>query len=133
MAGTPVFQAYYNALARVGSKYYRKLGIKMEFKNFEEWFAELGPRPSSELSVDRIDGLGNYAKGNVRWATRDVQIRNQRGKWYVEQQFIEFGDDDYPWKFFRPHELPMRTVATFLCPEWRPRGVTPQGENATAQ
>ena len=117
MAGTPEFHAYYNALARVGSEYYRKLGIKMEFKDFEEWFAELGLRPSPEHSVDRIDGLGNYAKGDVRWATRDVQIRNQRGKWYVEQEEIQPWELDYDLV----NGSGWRTTATWLCPNWRPR------------
>ena len=58
--------------------YYGGRGIKFLFKNFDEFYKELGPRPSKNHSVDRIDTNGNYEKGNVRWATSDIQNQNQR-------------------------------------------------------
>lgn len=39
---------------------------------------ELGPRPSSSHSIDRINNDGDYEPGNLRWATRSVQNANQR-------------------------------------------------------
>lgn len=49
----------------------------------DEWLASflafsrsLGVRPGSEYSLDRIDNDGNYEPGNVQWATRAQQARN---------------------------------------------------------
>jgi len=41
--------------------------------DFNEFFAELGPRPEG-CSIDRINPLGHYEPGNVRWATRQQQV-----------------------------------------------------------
>lgn len=57
---------------------YGARGIKFRFTSFEQFFAELGPRPSPQHSVDRIDNDGHYEPGNVRWATRSEQQRNRR-------------------------------------------------------
>ena len=44
--------------------------------SFENFLADVGPRPSINHSLDRIDVNGNYEPGNVRWATRAEQMRN---------------------------------------------------------
>jgi hypothetical protein len=47
----------------------------LKFANF---YADMGPRPSPQHSIDRIDNDGNYALGNCRWATAADQRANQR-------------------------------------------------------
>lgn len=50
--------------------------------SFENFFADIGPRPSSRHSVERREVNGDYEPGNCFWATPDVQARNKRGnKW----------------------------------------------------
>ena len=47
-------------------------------ESFETFLAYMGPRPSDEHSIDRINVNGNYEPGNVRWVTIDIQNSNKR-------------------------------------------------------
>lgn len=47
--------------------------------SFENFMADVGPRPSLKHSIDRFpDGNGNYEKSNVRWADAKMQRANAR-------------------------------------------------------
>ncbi len=60
--------------------YYRDKGITVceQWKrSFIAFLCHVGPMPSVGLTIDRIDGNGNYEPGNVRWATWTEQIKNR--------------------------------------------------------
>lgn len=87
MAGTPEYQAWWNMLARCTNPEhdwysdYGGRGIQVCERwrdSFENFYADMGPRPSPDHSLDRENNDGNYEPGNVRWATKPQQNRNLR-------------------------------------------------------
>ena len=81
-----IIQRCENASCRA-FKYYGGLGVKVCERwrtSFENFVADMGPRPSPKHSVDRFPNpCGDYEPGNCRWATAQEQARNTRRNLYV--------------------------------------------------
>ncbi len=57
---------------------YGARGIEFRFQSFEEFFVELGPKPSPDHMLDRKENNGHYEPGNVRWVTSSDSAKNRR-------------------------------------------------------
>lgn len=55
----------------------RGISVHLAWQEFETFFKEVGSPPGEGLSMDRIDNDGDYAPGNIRWATPAQQNANK--------------------------------------------------------
>lgn len=86
MYGTPEYRAWYHMKGRCRNKNNNRYnshggrGIDYceEWSNFENFYKDMGDRPSLKHSLDRIDNNKGYNKENCRWATQSQQSINKR-------------------------------------------------------
>ncbi len=66
--------------------------------DFAAFLRDMGPRPSRQHSIERIDNNGPYSPENCKWATREEQGRNKRNNHLVTwdgrtQTLIEWANE----------------------------------------
>jgi hypothetical protein len=87
MSFTPEHNTWQGMIGRCSNEYdlnyrnYGERGIRVCARwldGFQNFFDDMGPRPSPEHSLDRINVNGDYSPENCRWATKTEQNRNKR-------------------------------------------------------
>ena len=91
MTFTPEFKAWSTMRQRCANSkndsypYYGGRGINVcpEWNKFEDFFKDMGLRPSNKHSLDRSNSNGDYDPSNCRGITMAEQQRNKRSNVYV--------------------------------------------------
>lgn len=92
LTGTPEHRAWQGMKTRcnnpnsISYPLYGGRGIKVcdrWLNDFPAFLEDMGPRPSSAHSLDRIDNSKDYEPTNCRWATDKEQGRNKRNNHYL--------------------------------------------------
>jgi hypothetical protein len=61
----------------------RGITICERWMKFENFYADMGPRPSSKHTIERVDNDGDYEPSNCIWATRTEQSNNRSNTVFV--------------------------------------------------
>lgn len=86
MCGSPEYTAWVNMKARCENERsssfpnYGGRGIMVceRWQKFENFYADMGARPTAAHSIDRKEVNGDYEPSNCKWATRSEQNLNKR-------------------------------------------------------
>ena len=97
MKGTPEYRAWCGMKNRCYNKnhdsypWYGGRGIAVcesWLGSFEAFYADMGPKPSPQHSVERSNLNGNYEPGNAIWGTEEEQANNR-----PDSRLITVGDE----------------------------------------
>lgn len=119
MKGAPEYKVWCSMLNRCNHANdhafanYGARGVKVceRWRKFENFFADMGHRPTPNHSLDRIDNDGNYELSNCRWATLEQQQNNRR----VNRRFTYNGETHTIAEWSRIVDINYYTLWSRLC------------------
>lgn len=94
----PEYEAYIGAKGRCTNPKdksflnYGERGIEFRFKDFEQFIADVGRRPSRRHTLERKNNNGHYEPGNCCWATMSEQLKNRRKG--LRKRLCQFTNDE---------------------------------------
>lgn len=62
----------------------RGITVCDQWRDFNNFFNDMGKCPTEKHSIDRIDNNGNYEPVNCKWALSKTQQRNRRNNRWIE-------------------------------------------------
>lgn len=84
LSKTPEYKSWSYMRSRLNSnephkiKYYKNTGQVERWDKFENFFEDMGAKPTPQHELDRLDPFLPYCKENCRWATRSEQMQNTK-------------------------------------------------------
>lgn len=111
---------------------YGARGIKVcerWLESFENFYEDMGARPSSFHSLNRINSNGNYEPSNCRWATAKAQSNNTRRN----RKITAFGREQNLTQWSEETGIHIETIRYRLKHGWTPEAAvsTPLRIDAT--
>lgn len=96
--------------------YYGGRGITPDprWKDFATFLSDMGPRPSRDYELDRINNDLGYFKGNCRWLPKPLQSRNRR---YTLTANLD-GKEVTVWEMSQMSGLPQDLIRQRLRNGW---------------
>ena len=61
----------------------RGIKVHLSWRQFENFFTDMGPRTTPQHTLERIDNSKGYGPGLCKWATKKEQARNRRNNRYI--------------------------------------------------